>query len=183
MTHPILASVLVASGMFAIPVSAPVVPEGLTIRAVSITGNHAVSTAVLAAAMDLSPGQDVSYPQLQRALYALNTEYLSRGYAFCGVLSNRQLYYDRETQTLEVAVIEPRLHAVRWVGQPAGDPAELVKRAGLQAGEVLHAAPIKRLMSLAVGAGTISPPRPYIDASGEQIDLEFDLPQIPQKKN
>ena len=179
-TESMLASVVVLSALFMVPEGAdqPVtrpVQDAALIRVVHVAGSRLIPAAKLEAAMDLPLGQGVTYPRLQQALFALNQEYLGRGFAYCGVLSNAQVHYDEISSTLTVTVVEPRLHAVLWRGAPAGDPAVLLKSAGLTTGEVPQTAQIVKLMREAAGTHGISPPRPYLDPAGDAIDLEFTM--------
>ena len=155
------------------------VAENPIINHISLQGNKLVPTKRLLQLLNIKTGSTLNLTQLQEGIKAINKEYMEKGYAFCGILSNEQFSIDPRAGNLKIRILEPKLRKLVVTGNKKTRPNVITREMlSLKKGKLLKTEDIKRAMRDVHNLGyfeDVKPPQPKLDIRNQAIDLNFEV--------
>lgn len=155
------------------------VAENPIINKVAIQGNKLIPTKRLLQLLNIKTGATLNLTQLQDGIKAINKEYMEKGYAFCGILSNEQFSIDPRAGTLKIRILEPKLRKLVVTGNKKTRPNVITREMrSLRKGKLMKTEDIKRAMRDVHNLGyfeDVKPPQPKLDIKNQAIDLNFEV--------
>lgn len=155
------------------------VAENPIINKISLQGNKLIPTKRLLSLLNLKTGATLNLTQLQDGIKAINKEYMDKGYAFCGILSNEQFSIDPRAGTLKIRILEPKLRKLVVTGNKKTRPNVITREMlSLKKGKLMKTEDIKRAMRDVHNLGyfeDVKPPVPKLDIKNQAIDLNFEV--------
>src|SRR5262249_50456361 len=123
------------------------VVENPIISRLQIQGNKLISTKRVRELLNIKTDATLNLTQLQEGIKKVNKEYVEKGSAFCGILSNEQFSIDPRTRTLKIRIVEPKLRRLTIVGNKKTRTYVITREmSSLKKGRLLRTEEIKRSM-------------------------------------
>jgi outer membrane protein insertion porin family len=155
------------------------VSENPIINKVQVQGNKLIPTKRILQLLNIKTGATLNLTQLQEGIKAINKEYMDKGYAFCGILSNEQFSIDPRASVLKIRILEPKLRKLVVSGNKKTRPNVITREMrSLRKGRLLKTEDIKRSMRDVHNLGyfeDVKPPQPKLDIKNQTIDLNFEV--------
>ncbi len=152
--------------------------ENPVVKGIRIEGNHLIPDEEIRKAFDIKTGLTLNVTELRKAIGRVNKLYQEKGWAFCGILSQDQIYIDRKTGELVVRIAEPVLRNVKVEGNTKTRNYVILREIELKRGEVVKNSRLKRSLKKIYNLKyfeEVSPPRPMVSKDLKYVDLIFQV--------